>query len=154
MKQIRSEIIINAPPQAVWRIITDFDSYPEWNTFTPRMTLRNSDFAPGVEFDLDCRMTDRKILRNEHEMILSIDREGFRLCMGTSRTKGRPGIRSYRWQICEQIDDGSTRFINYEEFHGPLAPLVYLVYTKKLRVAFQKYCDVLKGYAEKISRSS
>jgi len=96
MKQIRTEIIINAPAAAVWSIITDFDSYPRWNGFTPRVTLKNSEFTEGAEFDLDCRMTDRKLLKDEHEVILVIDREGFRLCMGTSRTKGRPGIRSYR----------------------------------------------------------
>lgn len=152
MKQIRTEININAPARAVWRIITDFDSYPLWNTFTPRITLRNSDFTEGAEFDLDCRMTERKLLRNEHEEILSIDKGGFRLCMGTSRAKGRPGIRSFRWQICKPVDDSRVRFINYEEFHGPLAPLVYLLYTKKLRKAFRNYCEELKLYAEKSAR--
>ncbi len=154
MKQIRTEIIINAPALAVWSIITDFNSYHLWNTFTPRITLRNSDFAEGAEFDLDCQMTGRKLLRNEHEVILAIDTEGFRLCMGTSRRKGRPGIRSFRWQICKPVDDRRIRFVNYEEFHGPLAPMVYLMYTKKLRVAFRNYCEALKLYAERISTSS
>jgi len=154
MKQIRAEIIINVPASAVWNIITDFDSYPRWNGFTPRITLRNSDFAEGAEFDLDCRMTDRKLLKNEHEVILAIDRGKFRFCMGTSRTKGRPGITSYRWQICKPLDENRIRFINYEEFHGPLAPLVYLMYSKKLSMAFRKYCETLKTYAESIHRPS
>ena len=68
--------------------------------------------------------------------------------MGTSRTRGRPGIRSFRWQICEPLDDGQTRFINHEEFRGLLAPLVYLLYTKKLKTAFDRYCGELKEYAE------
>lgn len=154
MKQIRAEIVINVPATAVWGIITDFDSYPQWNGFTPRITLKNSEFTEGAEFDLDCQMTDRKLLKNEHEVILVIDREGFRLCMGTSRTKGRPGITSYRWQICKPLDENRIRFINYEEFHGLLAPLVYFMYTKKLGAAFRKYCEALKAHAEGTYRPS
>lgn len=148
MKQIRGEIIINAPARRVWNIITDFDSYPRWNTFTPRITLRNEDVAPGAEFDLDCQMTDRQLLRDEHEVIISVDHDACRLCMGTSRKKGRPGIKSFRWQICESMDGDKTKFINYEEFHGPLAPVVNLLYKRKLKAAFQKYCDSLKRVAE------
>ncbi len=149
MKQIRSEIVINAPAAMIWNIIVDFDSYPQWNTFTPRITLRNSAFVEGAEFDLDCQMTERKLLRNEHEVILAIDPVSYRLCMGTSRTKGRPGITSFRWQLCKPIDEKRTRLVNYEEFHGPLAPLVYLLYAKKLSKAFRKYCETLKEFAEK-----
>ena len=154
MMQIRSEIIVNVPAHVLWDIITDFDSYPNWNNFTPRITLRNADFKEGAEFDLDCRMTERQLLRNEHEAILAIDREQLRLCMGTSRTKGRPGIRSFRWQLCKPVGDSSTRFVNYEEFHGPLAPVVYFLYTKKLSVAFRKYCEELKVHAENLAGSS
>jgi len=142
--------MINAPATKVWNVITDFENYPQWNTFTPRITLRNADFTEGAEFDLDCRMTDQLLLENEHEVILAVDPDSFTLCMGTSRTRGRPGIRSFRWQICEMLNGGRTHFVNYEEFYGPLAPLVYLLYAKKLRVAFQKYCLRLKKYAESV----
>ena len=149
MKRVLSEIIINAAPSRVYSIITDFDGYPEWNRFTPRITLRNADFRTGAEFDLDCRMTDRKLLRNEHEMILEIRPGENSFCMGTSRTRGRPGIKSFRWQICRDHPGGATLFENYEEFHGPLAPLVYLLYAKKLKTAFDAYCLSLKERAEK-----
>lgn len=33
MKSLTSEITINAGPDAVWSVLTDFDSYPEWNPF-------------------------------------------------------------------------------------------------------------------------
>ncbi|OHD64669.1 MAG: hypothetical protein A2176_10195 [Spirochaetes bacterium RBG_13_51_14] len=148
MKQIRIEIIIRASAERVWGIIIDFDNYHVWNTFTPRITLRSDDIMIGAEFDLDCRMTDQQLLKNEHEVILALEPENFHFCMGTSRTRGRPGIRSFRWQICEPIDAGITRFINYEEFKGPLALVVNLLYAKKLRAAFEKYCLTLKAYAE------
>jgi hypothetical protein len=102
----------------------------------------------GAELDLDCRMSPKKFLENEREVILSIEPERYRFCMGTSRKRGRPGIRSFRWQICEPIDGAATRFINYEEFHGPLAPLVYALYAGKLKAAFNAYCATLKARVE------
>jgi hypothetical protein len=33
MKELRTEIEINASPEKVWQILTDLDLYPEWNPF-------------------------------------------------------------------------------------------------------------------------
>jgi uncharacterized protein YndB with AHSA1/START domain len=33
MRELKSEITIDAPPQAVWAILTAIDLYPEWNPF-------------------------------------------------------------------------------------------------------------------------
>jgi uncharacterized protein YndB with AHSA1/START domain len=151
MKKIKAEIIINKPAQAVFAVITDFDTYHEWNRFTPRISLRTADFRVGEEFDLDCRMTKKSLLKNEHEVILEIKPEEYSFCMGTSRTRGRPGITSYRWQICRPMEGGKTQFVNFEEFHGPLAPVVYLLYTGKLRAAFADYCSSLKIRTESVA---
>jgi uncharacterized protein YndB with AHSA1/START domain len=32
-KEIKTEILINASPDKVWAILTDFDNYPSWNPF-------------------------------------------------------------------------------------------------------------------------
>ncbi len=148
MKRIQSEITIDASPESVYSIITDFDSYPEWNEFTPRITCTSTEFRVGTEFDLDCRMDPSTLLHNEHEAILEIRPHEHSFCMGTSRTRGRPGIRSYRWQICSPGEGGVTQFMNYEQFEGILAPIVYLLYAKKLKTAFDAFCVSLKKRAE------
>lgn len=148
MPPIHSEIEIAAPPERVFAAILDLDAYPRWNRFTPRITLRTSDVAVGAELDLDCQMTERQLLENEREVILALDRERYRFCMGTSRKRGRPGIRSERWQICEAVGKDHTRLVNYEAFEGPLAPLVFLLFRKKLAKAFEGYCADLKTYVE------
>jgi len=148
MKPIRVEMDINASAEKVWSVIMDMERYPEWNRFTPRITLKNQDVAVGAEFDLDCQMTPTQLLKNEHEVVLGLDSENYKFGMGTSRTKGRPGIKSFRWQICEPIDENHTHFINYEEFHGILSPTVYFLFHRKLKTAFKNYCLALKERAE------
>ena len=33
MKEIHTEIEINASPERIWKVLTDFPAYPEWNPF-------------------------------------------------------------------------------------------------------------------------
>lgn len=34
--ELNTEIQINAPPKRVWRMLTDFATYPQWNPFIRR----------------------------------------------------------------------------------------------------------------------
>ena len=148
MKAIYGEIVIDAPAKIVWDIITDPDSYPEWNPFIPAITLKSSEVTVGSEFDLDCRMSDSKLLKNEREVVLEVNSDEFVFRMGTSRKRGRRGIVSNRCQICQPINDKRSKYINYEEFRGLLAPIIYLLYTRKLKKAFKKHNLALKTRAE------
>jgi uncharacterized protein YndB with AHSA1/START domain len=152
MKPVRATRHIAAPPQAVFDVILDVDRYPEWNPFTPRMTVRTDEMAVGKEFDLDCQMAETQLLEGEREVVLALDREKLHFCMGTSRSRGRPGIKSFRWQKCEPAPDGGTAFENYESFHGPLGPIVWLLFRKRLEHAFEKYCVALEERVLHLSR--
>jgi hypothetical protein len=37
VKEVFSEIEIQAPPERVWQMLTDFASYPDWNPFIRRV---------------------------------------------------------------------------------------------------------------------
>jgi uncharacterized protein YndB with AHSA1/START domain len=37
MRELRREIDIDAPPPAVWAVLTDIRSYSEWNPFMPHL---------------------------------------------------------------------------------------------------------------------
>jgi len=148
VKPIAAQIDIDAPPERVFGIVTDLDRYPDWNHFTPRITLATKDLRVGAELDLDCQMTERELLRDEHEVILALEPARFAFCMGTSRTRGRPGIVSQRWQVCEPLEAGRTRFRNWEQFNGLISPIVWLLYVNKLQRAFERYCRDLKARAE------
>jgi uncharacterized protein YndB with AHSA1/START domain len=38
MKELHSQIEINASAERVWRLLTDFASYPQWNPFIRRIS--------------------------------------------------------------------------------------------------------------------
>jgi uncharacterized protein YndB with AHSA1/START domain len=38
VKELHSEIEINAPAERVWEVLTDFASYPKWNPFITRIS--------------------------------------------------------------------------------------------------------------------
>ena len=150
---VEAGLLVHAPADRVWPVVTDLDRYPEWNRFTPRISLSTADLRVGAELDLDCRMSETELLRDEHEVILAVDPARRAFCMGTSRTRGRPGITSERWQRCDPLGPDWTRFTNRESFRGPIAPLVYLLYSGKLRRAFHQYCIDLRDRVEAITRT-
>ena len=47
--QLRTEIEILAPRSAVWKVLTDFENYPEWNPFIPRI---RGELRPGAELEI------------------------------------------------------------------------------------------------------
>ena len=38
MKRIETEILIEADPEKVWSILTDFENHPKWNPFIKAIT--------------------------------------------------------------------------------------------------------------------
>ena len=51
MKELRSQIEIEAPAERVWQVLTDFAAYPEWHPFIRRVNRQ-----PEVEEQLVVRM--------------------------------------------------------------------------------------------------
>lgn len=147
---VYSEINIEAPAERVWQIITDPDNYPQWNTFIPALTLTTANLLEGTEFQLDCQITDKQLLRGENTVVLEVDPAQRQLRIGTSTTRGRPGIASNHVQQCLIEADNRTRYINYQEFSGLLGPLVHLLYAGKMQAAFKRANRALKSHAEKM----
>jgi hypothetical protein len=114
VKQVQASVEIAAAPEQVWRILTDFDSFPSWNPFMTRVEGRPEVGAkPAVTIQPPGgrEMTFKpKVLEVEENRRL--------------RWVGRwlmPGLfdGEHTLQI-EPTGDGGSRFVQSERFRGVL----------------------------------
>ena len=117
MKELRTEIEIDASPERVWGVLTDFGSYAEWNPFIPRIS---GELAVGSRLEvrieppeargLTFKPSVRKVEPNRELAWLG------RLVL--------PGIFDGEHHLELEPRDGGTLFVQREEFTGILVPLL------------------------------
>jgi hypothetical protein len=56
-RQLESEVEVQAPPERVWEVPTDFAAYPGWNLFIVQAGGRA---APGRRLELRMRLPGRR----------------------------------------------------------------------------------------------
>lgn len=118
MKEIRTEIIINANVDKVWTILTDFESYPNWNPF-----MKYFKGTPKEGNKVEVKI----VPPNSNSMIFKPTILNF-TPNKELRWLGRlfiPGLFDGE-HIFELIsnEDGTTTFIQREKFNGILVPLL------------------------------
>lgn len=136
MKEIITQITINASPEKVWRVLIDFGSYPLWNPFLKRVegsvyigsrikiTLPEMSFSPKVtSFEVNTRFS----------------------WLGHFLMKGLFD-GEHRFVLTENID-GTTTLEHAERFSGMLLPLLSkeLINTEK---GFVEMNEALKKRVE------
>jgi hypothetical protein len=141
VREIETTVEIDAPPAAVWRVLTDFPTYGEWNPFIPtiagnmqvgeRLTVR---LEPPGGWGMTIRPT---------VLAADPDRE--------LRWKGRlvvPGLfdGEHAFRI-EPIDGQRSRFVHGERFTGILVGFVKGI-LGKTEAGFEEMNAALKQRVE------
>ena len=118
MREIRSQIEIEAPVERVWKILTDFPAYPEWNPFI--RSIRGVPHA-GRKIEVHIRPPGRRGMTFNPTVLLSSKNRELRW-LGHLLI---PGLfdGEHRF-VLEPEADGHTRFVQSERFSGLLAPLL------------------------------
>ena len=96
--------LIEAPPRAVWEVVVDLDRYPEWNRFTPRITLASAD-------PMQAPLIDPNFLADRDDMDRMV--RGFRIMRNLL---SQPALAGYRGRelaasAAAQTDDQIEQFI-------------------------------------------
>jgi uncharacterized membrane protein len=109
MREIKTEIVINAPANVVWSILTDFQRFPEWNPFIPKAT---GDVKEGTQLRVRIQPPDSSGMNFKPKVIRVRKEREFRWL-------GRlfiPGIfdGEHIFQI-EPINETKTRFLQREK---------------------------------------
>jgi hypothetical protein len=146
VREITSEIDIDASPETVWRVLTDFNSYSEWNPIEIEMKgrpvegtiLEHASKLPGSG-PMTFRPTIVEVRPNE---VLQWDGRLF-----------LPGLFDVRHRFeLQPIGDGHTRLRQSEQFRGVLIPFVGGT-LRKTREAFGIANNAIKARVEGLRRS-
>ena len=141
MREIRTTIEIDATIEAVWDILMDFESYPEWNPF-----IRSVEGEPVVGARLDAMIgaSGKKPMKIS-PVVQEFDASGRFSWLGSLGPAGVFDGHHY-FELVET--DTGTRLTHYEEFTGILAPLVMSAIGKSTTRGFNEMNQALKSRAE------
>ena len=137
-KEINTSITINATPEKVWKILTDYDAYPDWNPF---LSLMEGDFEKGNKVKIVAGgMTFKPI-------ILNIDDKKEIRWKGKFLIKGLfDGEHILR---IKNNNDGTITFHQEEIFTGLLVGLFSKKLDNETKPGFEEMNLKLKELAEK-----
>ncbi|MFR9752036.1 SRPBCC family protein [Nocardia sp. 004] len=136
---------IDAPTDLVWRVITDFPRYSEWNTLISQC---HSSLVPGEPIDMLVHVSGSGP-RKQREWI-------------RSHTPGREfsyamqplplgALHSLRSHTVTPLPDNRTRYESHFELGGWLHPMVVALLGKNLRRGFSEMTEGIRKQAESLS---
>jgi uncharacterized protein YndB with AHSA1/START domain len=138
----KSEAEINVPKKAVWRVLTDCETYPKWNPFTVRI---DTDWQIGhkIHLHVKFRPSTAPSVQTEYISVFRPEDElGWRLDWSLL-------LKAERTQRLTDIGKDKTHYFNEDVIEGPLSPLVHLIYGKMIQKGFESVAASLKKYMEK-----
>lgn len=143
MKEIKTEIKINAPIHKVWKTLIDIEAYPKWNPFIKSL---QGTMKEGSIFKVEIHPPDSKPMTFKPKCLSFKDNKEF-IWLGHVIV---PGIFDGK-HIFELTELGSdtTKFVQREEFKGLLVPFLWKQLDVNTRRGFELMNERLKEEAEK-----
>lgn len=141
MKELCTQIEIEATPDRVWEILTDFAAYPEWNPF---IHMIQGQAAVGSKLEVRIEPPGGRAMTFKPTVLEAAPRRELRW-LGRVLVPGLfDGEHSLR---IEPIGDSRVRFVQAERFSGVLVPLFGKSLEKTQR-GFTAMNEALKRRAE------
>ena len=118
MLELRREIELEAPPERVWAVITDFAAYPEWNPFIRRIS---GELRSGARLEVRIEPPGGRAMTFK-PTVRAVEPNRELRWLGRLLFRGVfDGEHSLR---VEPLEGGRSRFVQSESFSGLLVGLV------------------------------
>jgi hypothetical protein len=142
MKELHSEIEIDASAERVWGVLTDFPSYPHWNPFIRRIS---GDLAVGERLEVRLEPPDSRGITMRPTLLRA---EPNRLIQWVGHLFF-PGIFDGEHSLAiHPLEGDRVRFVQHEAFKGVLVRLLARSLDKNTLRGFEEMNVALKERAE------
>lgn len=141
MKNLQTEIIINASVEKVWSILTNFEKFPEWNPF-----ILSIEGKQELGAQLKVVLNNGKGTSVFKPKVVTLEKNKTFEWLGSLPI---PGLFNgqHRFAI-ERISDNQVKFIQSEQFSGLLAGIIMKQIGETTREGFISMNKALKERAE------
>lgn len=142
-KEIKTDILIQATPAAVWTVLTDFENYPKWNPF---ITSISGELKVGNKITARIEPPGAKGMTFKPTILALETNKKFTWLGHLWFTGLFDGEHSF-----ELIDNGNgtTTFVQSEKFKGILVPLFKKMLDINTIKGFEAMNRALKDVAER-----
>lgn len=142
MKELYSIIEIDAPVNKVWGILTDFDSYPEWNPFIRKI---KGIVEEGQKINAFFQLQDSKGTSFSPAILNVEPNRELRWLGRFILPKLFDGEHIFE---LKELENNKTLFIQREKFRGILVPMILKSIGEKTQKGFEEMNKALKERAE------
>ena len=145
MKELRTEIEIQASAERVWQLLTDFPSFPQWNPFI-RKASGNIRVGERLEVNIQPSGASAMTFR---PTVLKVEPNRELRWLGHLLISGLfDGEHIF---TIEPLGEGRVRFTQREVFTGLLVPLFARGLDTDTRRGFEEMNQALKTRAEQVA---
>lgn len=141
MKEIYTEIEIDASADIIWHIITDFEGYPRWNPFIKEISGIPGE---GSIIEVCIKPPQSKGMKFKPKIIKLQEEKELRWLGKLWIPKLFDGEHSL---VIKQISENKVLFIQKEKFYGLLVP-IFSNLLKDTKSGFELMNNALKHEAE------
>jgi hypothetical protein len=142
-KELTTEIQINASPEKVWSVLTDFKNYPLWNPF---ITSIKGEVIERNKIRVRIVPLGKKGMTIKPEVKAIVPNKRFSWQGRLLVTGVFDGVHSF--DLIENLN-GSTSFVHSEKFNGLLVPFMKKFIDEQVKMGFESMNQKLKETVEK-----
>ncbi len=143
MREIRTETLICAPAERVWKELTDFENYRRWNPFIRKIS---GTVVKGARLQIEAKLDDAFELKYRPRILVAEPNRELRW----EGTVLAPGITGESLFLIEPVNARCVRFVHAESYHGLFAPALIPWLQPQIRLSFDLMNHALKIRAEQM----
>lgn len=135
--KIEHRLGLQAPPDAIWAVISDINGWGEWN---PLYTRAEGVLRIGAQLDLDLALPGQKVRAIRPTIVDWVPNE--QILWRLSMMGGL--VKTLRYIEIEKLSETGCIFANGELFEGPLGPTVARRMRREIRAGFAAMGEAVK----------